>query len=200
MITRSIVCYFASMEEERIFDMSHEEWRDVVGYDGYYKVSNYGRVKVLPHIVNRGFCMVTCQEKILKPRIKNNKYLFVRLSNGSKRTSKEKYVHRLVAQAFLPNPEKKSEIDHIDGDKINNIVTNLKWATRMENVHNPNTICKNTALKVSIMSRDGMYYKEFSSLTSASKELGVPLSTLSWAKGEQKKNNNSTYKYIVKEI
>lgn len=182
------------MEEERIFDMSIEEWRDVVGYEGFYQVSNYGRIKVLPHLVSRGFCTITCPEKILKPRVKNNQYLFVRLSNGHKKTSKEKYVHRLVAEAFLPNPNNKQEIDHIDGDRINNLVTNLRWATRIENVRNPNTLGK-WRKKVLITTKDGKYSKTFSSLTIASKELKIPLSTLSWAK-----NNPTNFRYIIKEL
>ena len=182
------------MEEERIFDISIEEWRDVVGYEGFYQVSNYGRIKVVPHLVSRGFCTITCPEKILKPRAKNNRYLFVRLSNGSKRTSKEKYVHRLVAEAFLPNCDHKPEIDHIDGDRTNNFVTNLRWVTRTENVRNPNTFGK-WRKKILITTRDEKYSKTFSSLTIASKELNIPLSTLSWAK-----NNPTNFRYIIKEL
>lgn len=182
------------MEEEKIFDMTHEIWRDIIGYEGYYQVSNYGRVKVLPHLVSRGFCTVTCPEKILKPRVKNNQYLFVRLSNGHKNTSKEKYVHRLVAEAFLPNHKDKPEIDHIDGDRINNLVTNLRWATRTENVRNPNTLGK-LGKKILITTRDGEYSKIFPSLTMASKELGIPLSTLSWAK-----NKPNNFRYTIKEL
>lgn len=186
------------MEEEKTFNSSKEEWLDVIGYEGYYQVSNLGRVKVLPHKVVRGFCTIICQEQILKPRVKNNKYLFVRLSNGSKKASKEKYVHRLVAEAFISNPEHKAEVDHIDGNASNNIVTNLRWCTRLENVNNPNTVYKNT-LKVLVLSRDGIYSEVFPSLTQASKKLNIPLSTLSWAKREQKKNAN-VFRYIIKEI
>lgn len=182
------------MEEEKIFDMSIEEWRDVAGYEGFYQVSNYGRIKVLPHLVSRGFCTITCPEKILKPRVKNNQYLFVRLSNGHKKTSKEKYVHRLVAEAFLPNRKGKPEIDHIDGDRTNNLVTNLRWATRTENVRNPNTLGK-WRKKILITTKDGKYSKTFLSLTIASKELNIPLSTLSWAK-----NNPTNFRYIIKEL
>lgn len=182
------------MEEERIFNPSKEEWRDVVGYEGFYQVSNYGRIKVLPHLVSRGFCTITCAEKILKPRVKNNQYLFVRLSSGHKKTSKEKYVHRIVADAFLPNPNNKPEIDHIDGDKTNNFVANLRWSTRMENVHNPNTIGK-CRKRVIIISKDGEYENIFPSLTIASKELHIPLSTLSWAK-----NNSTNFRYIIKDF
>jgi len=186
------------MEEEKTFDMTNEVWRDIAGYKGYYQVSNYGRVKVLSHKVTRGFCTVMCEEKILKPRVKDNKYLFVCLSNGNKKTSKEKYIHRLVAEAFLPNIQGKKEVDHIDGDKVNNLVTNLRWVTRLENVNNPNTVGKNT-LKVLISSRDGLYNEIFPSLTAASKKLNIPLSTLSWAKSEQKKNKN-TFRFIIEEL
>jgi len=198
MTIKLIVCCCVNMEEEKTFNSSKEEWLDVIGYEGYYQVSNLGRVKVLPHKVVRGFCTAICQEQILKPRVKNNKYLFVRLSNGSKKTSREKYVHRLVAEAFISNPEHKAEVDHIDGNVSNNIVTNLRWCTRLENVNNPNTVYKNT-LKVLVSSRDGIYSEVFPSLTQASKKLNIPLSTLSWAKSQQKKNAN-VFRYIIKEI
>ena len=185
------------MGEERIYDMAKEEWRDVVGYEGYYQVSNLGRIKVLPHKVVRGFCTVVCPEKVLKPRQKDNKYLFVKLSNGSKKTAKEKYIHRLVAIAFLPNPNSKEQVDHIDGDKTNNAVSNLRWATCIENVRNPNTIGKGR-IKVRVSSRDGKYSECFESLTSASKKLNIPLPTLSWVRSQQRKGI-SNYRYIIEE-
>ena len=103
-------------------DLPHEEWRDVVGYEGLYKVSNFGRVK---SFCNNGV-------RILNPSSTENPgYYVVNLTkNGNQRT---RYVHILVAQAFLPNPENKSYVNHINGDKLNNCVENLKWTTPMEN-------------------------------------------------------------------
>lgn len=71
------------------------------------------------------------KEKILKPRPQSSGYLTVNLSKDGKALNKT--VHRLVAKAFIPNPEGLPEIDHIDGDKTNNMVENLQWISHVEN-------------------------------------------------------------------
>lgn len=71
------------------------------------------------------------KEKILKPRLQNSGYLTVNLSKDGKALNKT--VHRLVARAFIPNPEGLPEIDHIDGDKTNNMIENLQWISHVEN-------------------------------------------------------------------
>ena len=96
-----------------------EVWKDIPGYEGLYQVSNYGNVRSLNY--NR-----TGQIKELKQCFKNG-YCFIPLRR------KNYYVHRLVAEAFLENLENKSEVNHIDGDKYNNHVSNLEWCTRSEN-------------------------------------------------------------------
>ena len=82
--------------------------------------------------------------RILKPKQRKNGYLSVTLRIDG--TSEEWLVHRLVATLFIPNPEHKPQVDHIDGDKTNNNVQNLKWCTPKENYHNPNTIKKHATL------------------------------------------------------
>ena len=158
----------------------NEEWKDIEGYEGLYQVSNKGRVKVLPHLVHRGFCTCTCPEKILTPRNNSRGALTVRLSNGSKKTSKEKTIHRLVATAFLENPFDKEEVDHIDGNRQNNNVENLRWVSRIENVRNPNTIHKSKSIvAIECWTKQGVYVGGFNTMTLASIETGVPLSTIS---------------------
>lgn len=158
----------------------NEEWKDIEGYEGLYQVSNKGRVKVLPHLVRRGFCTCTCPEKILTPRKKDNVYLFVGLSKGSKKSQKQKYIHRLVASAFIENPLSKKEVDHIDGNRQNNNVENLRWVSRIENVRNPNTIHKsNSIVAIECWTKQGVYVGRFNTMTLASRETGVPLSTIS---------------------
>lgn len=108
-----------------------EEWRDIVGYEGIYQVSNIGRVKSLER--------VRCHGKKYKEKIKCghliNGYVVVMLfKNGKHKHCK---VHRLVAEAFIPNPKNKPCIDHIDTNRANNKVGNLRWVTYRENYYNP---------------------------------------------------------------
>lgn len=119
--------------------MQNEIWKDVPGYSGMYQVSNLGRVKSLNRRVNgpkRNGRIVN--ERILKPGLDLYGYKIVVLFNGKSR--KTCTVHRLVAMAFVPNPENKPEIDHINTIRTDNRVENLRWATRKENGNNPTTI------------------------------------------------------------
>ena len=103
-----------------------EEWRDVVGYEGLYQVSNFGRVKSLPR--NGTVNMV----RILRPNIKKTGYINYALQKNN--ALKTFLAHRLVAQAFMPNPDNLPQVNHIDGDKTNNRVDNLEWCTQLENI------------------------------------------------------------------
>ncbi len=103
-------------------NLPHEQWRDVIGYEGLYKVSNYGRVKSfhnndLPQLL----------------RINPNKsgYATVALSKNNK--MKSRGVHIIVAEAFIPNPKNLPVVHHIDDAKINSCIWNLTWVTYSEN-------------------------------------------------------------------
>lgn len=109
-----------------------EEWRDIVGYENMYLVSNLSRVKSLQRIIphkKSGFQIV--REKILKPGDSGNGYLYVHLSNGLEK--KNFKIYRLSAQAFIPNPENKPDINHKNGIKYDNRCLNLEWCTKKEN-------------------------------------------------------------------
>ena len=111
-----------------------EVWKDVKGYEGLYQVSNYGRVKSLERSVNnnKNGGKRKLPERIIVPTDNGNGYKIVGLHKERKR--KNFYLHRLVAEHFLLNPQNKKYINHLDYDTSNNTVTNLEWCTQKENV------------------------------------------------------------------
>lgn len=102
-----------------------EEWRDIKGFEGHYQVSSFGKVKSIKLIkLNKA--------KILKSYADRGGYATIYFNFNRKRYFQ--LVHRLVAIAFISNPEDKEQVDHIDTDKQNNHVSNLRWCTRSENM------------------------------------------------------------------
>jgi len=111
--------------------MDNEEWRDIEGYEGIYQVSNHGRVKSETRWRANGTNGYIQKESILDQRFKHNRYGKVTLYKSG--TKVDALVHRLVAAAFIPNPEKKPQINHKDNVSSNNNVNNLEWVTISEN-------------------------------------------------------------------
>lgn len=105
--------------------MMKEIWKNTE-YEGYM-VSNLGRIK---HIFKNG------RQNILKSSDHGNGYRKVYVGK------KGRYVHRLIAQTFIPNPENKEDVNHIDGNRANNNVNNLEWTTRLENMQHAKNILK----------------------------------------------------------
>ena len=109
-----------------------EIWKDVVGYEGIYKISNFGRVKILSRKVNVcGGGVAIKKEKFKKIRTSYQGYLTTNLNlNGCVKLGR---IHIMVAKAFIPNPENKPFVCHKDNNKSNPNVSNLYWGTRKEN-------------------------------------------------------------------
>ena len=153
-----------------------EIWKDISGYEGLYQVSNLGRIK---RIRNR-----TC--KILKEQKKQSGYIGCTLSKNG--IVKHYKVHRLVAEAFIPNTEHKPQINHINGDKTDNNVNNLEWCTARENINHSfkaglskgrrdaeNKLSK----KIGQYSLNGDFIKEWDSAMQIQRELGFNNSAIS---------------------
>ena len=124
-----------------------EEWRPVVGYEGLYEVSNTGRVRSLDRYVRSKSKSYRLQKgSILSPSTSNG-YLYVILQ--ASQVTRKFRIHRLVAQAFLPNPDNLPQVNHKDEDKLNNRVDNLEWCTvKYNNNYGTRTIrAKETAIK-----------------------------------------------------
>lgn len=144
-----------------------EEWRDIKGYEGLYQVSDQGRVKSLNY-------KLTEKEKILKP-IKNIRgYWKVNLSKNGKQ--KTYFIHRIVAQVFIPNPKNMPEINHKNEDKSNNTASNLEWCDRKYNInygtHNQRA-AEARYKKVLQFTKTGIFIKEYPSIKVAERQTGV---------------------------
>lgn len=159
-----------------------EVWKDIEGYEGLYQVSNFGRVKSLVYVTR---CSQVKREKVLKTAI-NRGYVYVTLHKDSKQ--KTVYVHRLVANAFIQNDTGKRCVNHINGNKQDNIVSNLEWCTHSENtVHAWDTGLQNRERKknnlksmgVAQYSLDFQLIEVFPSMREAERRTGIHSAAIS---------------------
>lgn len=171
-------------------EQEQEIWKPIKGYEGLYEVSNLGNVRSKTRIIKQP----------------NNKKGYpcanVRDINGKQKTIE---THRLVAIAFIPNPDNKSQVDHIDANKLNNKVSNLRWTTPKENSNNSNSLehlrakmkddkflkkrwerrkevgGKTAPKTIYMYSKFGEFIREYSSLAEAAKEFKGNHATISVA-------------------
>ena len=162
-----------------------EIWKDIKDYEGLYQVSNLGRVKRIT------------TGRVLKPLKHADGYLMVKLSKNS--IVYTKTVHRLVAEAFIPNPEHKSEINHIDENKTNNSLDNLEWMTRKENInHGTRTerMSKTQSIPIIATNIKTGESKEFYGARECARQLGLTHGNItSVLKGRYKQTGGYTFKY-----
>lgn len=121
-------------------DLKTEEWRDIPGFEGYYQASNCGKIRSIdryvPHNCGVGFRLI--RGRILKQQVMTQtQYYSVMLSKDGK--AKSHTVHSLIALTFLQKRNETDIIDHIDGNRQNNILTNLRYVSHKENANNPAT-------------------------------------------------------------
>lgn len=151
------------MEEEEI-------WRDVVGYENMYKVSNFGNV----------MSFKGKKPRLLKPQNIGNGYLQVALRNNN--SIKRFYIQRLVAKAFIENPNNLQEVNHKDENKLNNRVSNLEWcsriyncnyATRKDRISKALTNRKDLSKTVLQYDKNGIFINEYLSTREAERNTGI---------------------------
>ena len=160
-----------SVDNSQAGSFDFEEWRPVVGYEGSYEVSNMGRIKSLPkkRKTYGGTREMHYPEKILACVVKKNGYVEMSLQKNDKQMNEK--MHRMVAEAFIPNPFCKPHVNHIDCDKLNNRVENLEWCTRKENarhaVENGRYYFPRKNKKVMKIDKNGNLLKIYESVKSA---------------------------------
>lgn len=186
-----------------------EIWKPIQGYEGIYEVSNLGRVKALPKQYKNKLGFVNhYKEKFLTPIADGKGYLMVWLFRELQGRKMFK-VHRLVADAFIPNPENKPQVDHINTNKQDNRHENLRWVTPKENRANTITVENNSyhlqrgrnphATRVDQLTLNGEYIRTFSCMKDAEEYLGLKRSHISCCcSGKRKYDHGFKWRYTDK--
>lgn len=156
--------------------MEEEIWKPIKGYETLYEVSNCGRVKRLNYTAfcnggnqySKFSCKKKLKEKFLCFGDNGHGYQFIILYKN--KISKNFYVHRLVAEAFIPNPNNLPEVNHKDGNKQNNCVSNLEWCTNGENQKHAYKTGLHKTIKIAQYDLNGNFIKNWNSIAEAQKQ------------------------------
>ena len=175
-----------------------EEWGDIENYKGLYQVSSWGNVKSLERMKWNGRGYYKIPERILKPQKNGRGYLQVVLCQDGKR--KWHLIHRLVGQAFIPNPNNLPQINHISEDKEDNRISNLEWCTCKENInhgtHNQRA-AESKSKPIFGVDRVTGLIAEFPSAIDAERQLGIDHSHICRClKGKQKSAGGFYWYYL----
>ena len=172
--------------------MKKEYWKTVVGYEGHYQVSNFGRVKSIKF----------GKEIILKPR--KDRYGYLQLNLWKNNKLKRCRIHRLVAEAFIPNPNNYTCVNHKDENKLNNSVSNLEWCTYKYNSNYGTAIQRTSqkringkcSKKVYQYTLDGQFVREWDSIRECGRNGFNPTCICMCCKGKQKYHKGFIWKYL----
>ena len=184
-----------------------ETWVDIEGYEGMYQVSTLGRVRSLDRVVRGANAYSTDYTIRLKGRILNkgtalNGYQFVVLSKEGKH--KHATVHRLVAEAFIPNTDNLPEINHKDENKANNVVSNLEWCDRSYNVNYGTSLekrsrkCFKCIEQLTLDGQHVAYYESTSELVRLSKGRYESTAISNAARGRSSCSGGYKWRYVEK--
>lgn len=184
-----------------------EIWKDIKQYEGYYQISNHGRVRSLDRYVSYPNYKKFVKGKIMKLKTKKKGYLFVILQKNHQ--SKSYHVHRLVGLHFLEGWFEGADINHKDGNKANNFLCNLEWCTRKENIEHSIQVLKRKGgnknggkrTPVIQIDREGNFLKRWDSFASAARSVGCKESCLRRSLTDGKQIRTCAgYKWILPEV
>ena len=169
--------------------MTNETWKPIKNYEGLYEISSLGNVKSLEGKSNHK------KSILLKPYIGKDNYYQVKLQKNKKIENKR--INRLVAEAFIPNPKNKPQVNHIDCNKMNNNVDNLEWVTESENAIHSYKFNKKRLTGVNQYTLKDKFLKKYESLSEAARETKIKYQSIQKVcKGEYKQAGGYIWRYV----